>query len=130
MSALETLRQMLSPEMADPSPRFTSVDLVRPGFGLGVPVVKGGEKVLFKLGIQAEPPDRISGHLFDDDTGCLITRLPSAVVKGGEHSLLCAFTLPQHITAKTVCLVLEGRRGMDEAAGCEVTFMVGAEHSG
>ena len=130
MSALETLRQILSPEMADPSLRFTSVELVRPGFGLGVPVVKAGEKVLFKIGIQAEPPDKIAGHLFDDDTGCLITRLPSAVVKGGEHSLLCAFTLPQHITAKTVCLVIEGRRARDEAAGCEMTFRAGAEHSG
>ncbi len=130
MSALETLRQILSPETADPSLRFTSVDLVRPGFGLGVPIVKAGEEVLFKLGIQAEPPDKMAGHLFDDDTGCLITRLPSAVVKGGEHSLLCAFTLPQHITAKTVCLVIEGRRALDEAAGCEMTFRVRAEHSG
>ena len=128
MSALETLRQILSPETADPSLRFTFVDLVRPGFGLGVPVVKAGEKILLKLGIQAEPPDKISGHLFDNDTGCLITRLPSAVVKGGEHSLLCAFTLPQDIAAKTVCLVIEVRRALDQAAGCEMTFMVGAEH--
>lgn len=92
--------------------------------------MKTGEKILFKLGIQAEPPDKIAGHLFDDDTGYLIIRLPSAVVKGGEHSLLCAFTLPQHIAAKTICLVIEGRRGQDEAAGCEMTFRIRAEHSG
>jgi hypothetical protein len=127
MSALETLRQMLSPEMPDSPLRFTSVEFVRPGFGPGVPVVKAGEVALFKLGFPAAPPIKIAGHLFDGDTGHLIARLHSAVVKGGEHSLLCAFTLPRPLAAKTVCLVIEGRRSLDEAFACEMTFTVAAD---
>ena len=124
MSALQTLREMLSMRGDNPPFVFTSIELVRPGFDFTDTSAKAGEQLNFRLGYEGNAPQRVSAHLFDDVTGHLISRLKSSPVHSEAASLLCGFSLPSAMKAKRVCLVIEGQRAGSDPGGCEVSFLI------
>ena len=109
---------------------FTSIELVRPGFGFSDTSAKAGEELTFRLSDEGLEPDRLSGHLFDDVSGHLVARLKSSPIHREEGSLLCRFTLPAAIATKRVCLVIEGQRPGSDPGGCEMSFWIGNESGG
>ena len=124
MSALQTLREILSMPGDNPAFVFTSIELVRPGFGFSNMSAKAGEELTFRLGYEGNPPERISGHLFDEGTGHLVSRLKKSPIHSESGSLLCGFTLPTAMTAQRVCLVIEGQRAGSDPGGCEMSFSI------
>ena len=124
MSALQTLREILTPLSPEGSPKFSFIELVRPGFGFSEPRVRAGEYLTFRIGYEGDPPDSVTGHLFDDGTGFLIARIHGAGGKVGNASFTCTFRLPEQITAQRVCLIVEGERTVNGVASCEMTFLV------
>lgn len=125
MSALQTLREILSMRGDNPPFVFTSIELVRPGFGFSDTSAKAGEQLTFRLGYEGNAPDRVTGHLFDDVTGHLVSRLKSSPIHTEPASLLCGFTLPTRMTAQRICIVIEGQRAGSDPGGCEMCFSIG-----
>lgn len=124
MSALQTLRELLSLQREDADLKFLSIELVRPGFTFSRAKVKAADDLTLMIGHAGEPPQRITGHLFDDNTGHLISRLHGAYVQSGSKKVLCAFHLPAPLTTERVCLVIEGHRTGSASARREMTFCV------
>ena len=124
MSALQTLREILSMSGDNPPFVFTSIELVRPGFGFSNTMAKAREELAFRLSYEGHSPERIIGHLFDDVTGHMVARLKSSLIHREAGSLLCGFSLPAAMTAKRVCLVIEGQRTGSDPGGCEMNFSI------
>ena len=124
MSALQTLREILSMRGDNPPFVFTSIELVRPSFGFSDTSAKAGEALTFRLSYEGPAPERINGHLFDDATGHLVSRLKSSPIHSEPASLLCGFRLPAAISAQRICLVIEGQRTGSDPGGCEMSFSI------
>ena len=124
MSALQTLREILSLSGDNPPFVFTSIEMVRPGFGFSNPTAKAQEEITFRLSYEGHAPERILGHLFDDVTGHLVARLKSSLIHRGAGSLLCGFCFPAAMNAERVCLVIEGQRTGSDPGSCEMNFLI------
>ena len=124
MSPLHTLREILSMRGDNPLFVFTSIELVRPGFGFSEPSARPGEELVFRLTHEGAAAERINGHLFDEDTGHLIERVASLLIQNQLKSILCKFKVPNKLTAKRVCLIIEGQRASSDPGGCEMSFSI------